>query len=391
MSDADNKEPTQLTDDTLAGMSDEEFANLDVGFYSDNADDGNGPDEEPVDDTAEADDQVTDDDENSSDEPDTDDGDDSESAASDDADNQDADESEAADEDLGEGDVEKDTSSEEIDYKAEYEKLLAPFKANGKDMTVADTDEVRQLMQMGANYNKKMAALKPSLKTLKTLEKHKLLDPEKIGYLIDLSKQNPDAIKKLVKDSGIDPLDFDNEEESEYKPNTYNVDDRELDLDAVLDKIQDTPTYSKTISLVSNKWDGPSKRVVAENPQLLEVINDHMASGIYDRISNEVEKQQMLGRLDGLSNLEAYRTVGDELDAKGAFADLTGNSQSQQEPQRKTVVKKPKAQDAERNSKKRAASSTRSTSKASSGKSGDFNPLSLSDDEFEKLVNEKLM
>ena len=68
------------------------------------------------------------------------------------------------------------TTTDTIDYKAEYERLTQSFKANGKEIAVANVDEAISLMQMGANYNKKMAALKPNLKLLKLLENNKLLD-----------------------------------------------------------------------------------------------------------------------------------------------------------------------------------------------------------------------
>ena len=38
-----------------------------------------------------------------------------------------------------------------VDYKAEYERLLKPFKANGRDVSVASVDDALSLMQMGAN------------------------------------------------------------------------------------------------------------------------------------------------------------------------------------------------------------------------------------------------
>ena len=38
-------------------------------------------------------------------------------------------------------------------------KLFAPFKANGKDIKVDSVEEAIALMQMGANYSKKMAGL----------------------------------------------------------------------------------------------------------------------------------------------------------------------------------------------------------------------------------------
>ena len=272
-----------------------------------------------------------------------------------------------------------------LDYEAEYKRLLAPFKANGREISVKSVDDAVTLMQMGANYNKKMAALKPSLKLMKLLENNGLLNEEKISYLIDIEKKNPNAIQKLVKDSGIDPMDFDAEKAGEYKPKIHTVDDREMDLDTVLDEIQDTPSYNQTLQIVSKSWDGASKQVVANTPQLLKVINDHVANGIYNIISEEVERERVFGRLNGLSDIEAYRQVGDAIQARGGFNHL-GNAQAKT-PQAPVVVQpKPKKADEDRlNEKRRAASSTKpaNTSQASND---DFNPLSLSDEEFAKFA-----
>ena len=312
-------------------------------------------------------------------------------------DKSDADEDEVSDtsestDDEGEGtdttesktEVTKEETSE-IDYKAEYERLTKPFKANGKEIAVANVEEAISLMQMGANYNKKMAALKPNLKLLKLLENNKLLDEGKLSYLIDLDKKNPEAITKLLKESGIDPLDVDLEKDSEYKPNTYTVDDRELELDEVLANLQDTPTYRDTLDIVGNKWDGPSKQIVADNPQLLTLINDHVARGIYAVISKEVERERLFGRLNNVSDIEAYKIVGDSIEAKGGFDHLIDTP--------KQVVKvaplTKKATDPKLVSKKRAASSTQKT--APSKLPDDFNPLGMSDEEFGKLVVPKFL
>jgi len=280
-------------------------------------------------------------------------------------------------------------SGEEVDYKAAYEKLLAPFKANGKELRVGSVDEAVQLMQMGANYNKKMASLKPHLKMLKLMEKNGLLNEEKINFLIDVEKKNPEAVKKLVQDSGIDPLEINLEEVSEYKPELRTVDDRELELDAVLDEIKDTPTYRDTLNVVTSKWDGPSKQIVAQEPQLLKVINDHMASGVYQVISEKVESERMFGRLNGLSDLEAYRQVGDALHAQGGFDHLFQHQEQNQVPPKREPTPTKKVDDGQRNGKKRAASSTRQAPQSTA--QPDYNPLALSDEEFERLVNERLM
>lgn len=276
---------------------------------------------------------------------------------------------------------------EAVNYEAEYKRLLAPFKANGRDIQVNSVEDAISLMQMGAHYNKKMAGLKPNLKMLKLLENNGLLSEEKISFLIELDKKNPEAVNKLVKDSGINPMDFDADKASEYKPKIHTVDEREIDLDTVLEEIQGTPTYTRMLEVVSKEWDGASKQAVASAPQLLKVINSHIANGIYDLISKEVESERMFGRLSGLSDIEAYRQVGDAIQARGGF-----NHIGTQAPKANTapVVVTPtpkKVEDDKLKEKRRAASSTKPAVTSTVAK--DFNPLSLSDDEFSKMADLK--
>ena len=277
-----------------------------------------------------------------------------------------------------------------FDYKSEYEKLLKPFKANGREIAVKSVDDAVTLMQMGANYNKKMAALKPNLKLLKLLENNNLLDAEKLSYLIDLEKKDPKAISKLVKDSGIDPLDLSSDEENAYKPTVKTVDDRELELDSVLDEIQGTETYNRTLSIVSQEWDGKSKQVIADTPQILKVINSHVQSGIYDLISKEVESERTFGRLNGLSDIEAYRQVGDRLNEAGAFNHLVQQPRQQTPAAPVIVPPKPKmGNDDKLREKKRAASAPQAASPSKA--KPEYNPLSLSDDDFAKLVQPRFL
>lgn len=271
-----------------------------------------------------------------------------------------------------------------IDYKAEYMRLIAPFKANGHQMQVASVDDALTLMQMGANYNKKMAGLKPNLRLLKMLEKNELLDESKINNLIDLSKQNPAAITDLLKKSGIDPLDIDTGSEEEYTPETYNVDDKEVELDEVLEGIQDTNTFNETIDIISNKWDGDSKKVLLDHPQLIGVINNHVASGIYGQIHEIIDNERAVGRLTDLSDIEAYKHVGDVINANGGFNRGPSQGQPQTQPSangQQAPANKPK--NPKLKSRKRAA---RSPKGSPSGAPAEFNPLNMSDEEFEKAT-----
>ena len=282
-----------------------------------------------------------------------------------------------------EADEVEDTKPEEIDYKSFYDALTSPFKANGKEMKVESIDDARQLMQMGANYNKKMATLKPHLKVVKTLEKAGIGE-EDLNYLLDLKNRNPEAIKKLLKDSDIDPLDIDTSSDLNYTPNKYSVTDKEVELDNILSEIQDTDSFNKTIDVIGNKWDEKSKQVLVDQPQVIKVINEHVSNGIYDKIMSVVERERVLGRLSGLSDIEAYKQVGDALNAQGAFNGQPSSTESQQNVKATTNKVDPRVA-----SKKKAASATRS--KPTVKKQNDFNPLSMSDEEFEKQFNSKFI
>lgn len=269
---------------------------------------------------------------------------------------------------------EVDAESIDMDYKAEIEKLFQPFKANGKAMAVNSVDEAIKLMQMGANYAKKMTGLKPSLKILKTLEKNGLLDEDKLNLLIEVSNNNPQAIAKVLKDAKLDPLDLDISEESTYVPKTYTTTDSEIELEEVLSNIRETPSYSETIDIVSNKWDTASKQVLINNPSMLEIINEHVGNGSYAQISEAIDKERILGNLRGMNDLEAYRYVGTKLHEQALKANA---SKTVTKPTRKEV-------DPALVNRKKAASLNGGTSKQKTVDQS-FNPLSLSAEELDKI------
>lgn len=225
-------------------------------------------------------------------------------------------ESEDESEEVSEGDEpELDLDKDSTDAQSAFEKqILAPFKANGKMTQVANADEAVQLMQMGANYTKKMTKLKPSLKLIKMLENNNLLDEGKLNHLIDLSHKNKGAINKLLQDAEYDPMDMNDEDGTEYAPNTYTVSDEEMTMTDVLAQINETDTAAKTLDIVSNKWDDSSRQTLAQHPEDLLVINDHVNSGIYDQITEVVEKQRMLGHIPtGMSEYQAYGIVAEKM------------------------------------------------------------------------------
>lgn len=261
-----------------------------------------------------------------------------------------------------------------FDYRDFYQQVMSPIKANGKTVELQTPDEAIKLMQMGANYTKKMQAIAAHRKILMMLENNGLLDEQKLTYLIDLDKKNPEAVKKLVKDSAIDPLDIDLDSDPKYTPGYHKVSDEQLAFANALDALKETPTGIETISTINSTWDEQSKDALWKNPDLLETIHSQRENGIYSKITSEIERRRVLGGIpSNIPFLQAYKIVGDELNAAGAFN--TGGPIA-------TRVQAPKPKLNNSNAARAAA-----TTRTSNGSSKSFiNPLSMSDDDFLKQM-----
>ena len=288
--------------------------------------------------------------------------------------------SESIDADSNEKDTDtpEDTPQETdtFNYENAYNQVTAPFKANGATMQVKSPEDIVRLMQMGAGAQKQMAKLKPNLKLIKMLENNNLLDERRLNNLIDLSKNDSKAIAKLVKDSGVDPDDIDIENASTYQPNNYTVTDSEYELDQVLDSIKHTDTFDKTIDLLTSEWDDKSKTFVSENPNVIKVINDHMLNGVYDKVNAVMQQDKALGKLSGVSDVDAYKQIIDMLAKNGELVD--GN---QQEPVQSNVTDIGDAGSVKRKQNRKAAAPTKQTNTSNNSKQ-DVSYLTLSDDEF---------
>lgn len=272
-------------------------------------------------------------------------------------------------------------TDEGFDYKAAYQALMAPLKANGKTIELKTPDELKQLAQMGANYTKKMQALQPHRKVLMMLENNGLLDEGKLSYLIDLDKKNPEAIKKLIKDAGINPLDIDTDAESQYQQGNHRVTDAEAAFTTQLEDLKSSPDGIQTIQTI-NTWDQASKDVLWTNPALMATIHSQRENGIYNAIASEIDRRRTLGIIPTeVPFLHAYKAVGDELNASGAFNKL-GSSHKPVATRTAT----PKATVAN-NDKASAAAPSRSSPKVTKPF---VNPLAMSDDQFMKEFKDRL-
>lgn len=278
-----------------------------------------------------------------------------------------------------------------VDYEGFYKKIMAPFRANGKTINLQTPDEAIQLMQMGANYTRKMQDIQPHRKVLMMLENNGLLDEGKLSFLIDVEKKNPEAIKKLIKDAGIDPLDLDTRTEPAYLEGNHRVTDSEVKFRTVLDELNSDPVGKETIKEIHNSWDQASKEVLWNDPAIMTTIHEQRANGIYAVITEELNRQRTLGIIPaGTPFLVAYKQVGDKLAAEAATkagAPTTSSPAVGTTPPvvaTRTAAPKPAVTNGDKVS---AATLTRTTPRKASPI---VNPLEMSDEDFLKQMNGRL-
>lgn len=208
------------------------------------------------------------------------------------------------------------------DYKAMYEGLLAPIKANGKEIQLKSHAELVQLAQQGANYTRKMQDLAPHRKTLLMLENNGI-DQEKLSFAIDLLKKDPAAIQKLLKESEINPLDIDTEAAPTYQGGNHQVTDEQANFRAALDDASASETGRVVLQAINGTWDQASKELLFSQPAIIETMIQQQEAGFYERIAGEVDRRRVLGQIPaGMNFLQAYKTVGDQMVAAGQLQDL---------------------------------------------------------------------
>lgn len=284
----------------------------------------------------------------------------------------------------------EETSASEVDFKAFYEKIMSPIKASGRTIELKSPEEAIRLMQFGADYTRKMQALAPHRKALIMLENNGLLDEGKLSYLIDLEKKNPEAIKKLIKESGLDVLDLDLDKDPEYTGGNHKVTDEEVNLRSTLDDFKSTPEGEQFLKHIVDTWDPSSKGVLWKNPEILTVIHEQKINGVYDRISGEIDRMRTLGSIPStVPFIQAYKQVGDMLAEQGAFDDLVKPAPTTTQVARKPVATRTRPTETvpKNVDKAKAAALTRASTTA---KVDDLGKLAkASDEEFMKAMENR--
>ena len=269
-----------------------------------------------------------------------------------------------------------------IDHQEFYSTLTKPFKANGREFQITNPNDMVALMQKGLNYSKKMEEMKPNLNLIKTLEQYGLTDESKLSYLIDLHTKKPEAIAKLIKDSEIDLYEFDTEQANHYVPQSKVVHKTQLE-EVISEVVEANPEFNSVLNTVYTDWDNQSKQAVIDNPNILRIISEQQANGIYDKIMNIMEYEKAVGRLQGTAYLQAYSEIEQRL--------LGGSTEGQQpqqpqQPQQAFTAPRPNQTNSSNTSeqKRKVASPSTNTTKPTTE---DIDPLKMTDDELLAYMN----
>lgn len=200
-----------------------------------------------------------------------------------------------------------------------YTKVSAPFKADGKDIQVRSPEDAIRLMQMGVNYSRRMQEMKPMRAIDSMLKAHGLNDPEKLSFLIDVSKGKPDAIQKLLKDTKIDPIDLDVTKDTGYKAPNYQPNVKDQTFQDAIDQTLASEGGTELIKDIHSGWDVVSKEALRDEPAIFENLLAQKRSGVYGKIKTELEYQRTMGFLTDVPFLQAYHQVGDAMQKAGVF------------------------------------------------------------------------
>lgn len=199
-------------------------------------------------------------------------------------------------------------------------KVTAPFKADGREMRARTAEDVIRLMQMGANYSRKMQELKPLKVMEDTLAKSGLTDPAKLNKAIDIMSGNKDAIRDLLKQHNIDPLDIDTSNETPYQPKNHQSDPKDVAFREAVKATVKAPGGHAIITDINNDWDDTSKEALRETPVIFDNLLAQKNSGIYDRIITELNYHKTIDpTMVDVPFLQAYHRVGDAMEKAGAF------------------------------------------------------------------------
>lgn len=283
--------------------------------------------------------------------------------------------------------------------ESDISRLFQPFKASGKEFQVRNIDEAISLMQKGVDYTQKQQQLKPRLAEMKTLDQYGMLG-DNLNYAIDLFTGRPEAVAKLIRDKKLDvnqlmpsSNEFGETQETttNYVPNNHKISEEQMQLSDVIDTLKANNSYDKVNTAVT-KFDEVSQREFVKDPNKLLALQEHINSGLYDAVMNEIDHQKTIGNpaLTGKTDFEVYTDMATTLlnyvaqQQQNQLQQQQVQTQPQYNPQYQQQVQTQQQYQQIQN-RKASVAPNRGYAGNTSNRVTDFDPLHMSDKELESL------
>lgn len=224
------------------------------------------------------------------------------------------DQEEDAHDEAEESEDESENAVEEPNYKEFYEKVaLAKFTANGREVEgFKNPEDLIRAQQMLHGYSDKMKVFKEYKPFLKALEERKITgDSDKFNLAMSLLDGDPEAIKKVLKEKNIDPLELDLED-IKYAPKNMLPSQAQMLIEETYEQAENLGIGDKFNRVISKDWDVQSLQEFVSNGAVRNDLMQHLKDGTYDIVQNEIKRMELLdstGVLDGMTSVEKYRAA----------------------------------------------------------------------------------
>lgn len=216
--------------------------------------------------------------------------------------------------------VATESTTDEVDYKKFYEEVaLAKFTANGREVEgFKNPEDLIRAQQMLHGYSDKMKVFKEYKKFLKPLEERKITqDPDKFNLAMSLLDGDIEAIKKVIKDRGIDPLEMDLDDIKYVNRNTLPSDAQML-IEEVSAQARDLGVEDKFHRVLTKDFDDASLDafVNVKNGHIRNNLIQQIKNGTYYEVQDEINRMELLDSnndLSGLNSIEKYNLAANRL------------------------------------------------------------------------------
>ena len=281
--------------------------------------------------------------------------------------------------------AEKDNADDSESVANFYKEITAPLKAAGQEFNLTDPNQIRELVSKGIDYTRKMQDISYLRGIGEVLRENGLLDAEKIAYVVDLVNHKPEAIARLIKESGVDTYELDDEKAEAYQAVPVNVESQSKKV-AVRDIVEQYKDDAKFNAMFqeARTWDEASQTVLVDHPHMLQLLAQHANNGVYDTVMAKVKQERAL---NGVSEpiLQHYNRIGQAM-----YPTSTNDGGQAQAPKKEVQAKERvviKRKKVDEDARRKSLAPTAATPKKKGGlkvtsRADIFN---LSDEEFEKL------